>query len=88
MILLGSEGSIELVDERVILLRRPGNEVVTIEFAPPEGDPHDPGMLAWLTEVVAAVREREQVEPTFEDGVAVAEVMDGLRARLLRAAPQ
>lgn len=84
MILLGSEGSLEFVDELTLILRRPGVAAQTFEFAPPTGDGHEPSLVPWLTEVVEAVRERRQLRPSFDDGVAAAEAMDRLRAELIR----
>lgn len=84
MILLGSEGSLELVDELTLILRRPGAAAQTFEFAPPEGDSHGPSLVPWLGEVVAAVKEGHQIHPSFDDGVGAAEAMDRLRAGLIR----
>lgn len=84
LILMGSEGALELVGDETLTLRRPGEADATFAFPPPPGDVHDPALLPWLTEVRDALRDNVPLRPSFEDGVAVAEVMDRLRATLVR----
>lgn len=83
-LLLGRDGAIEITNDREILLRRPGQPDERIELAEPEFDPHDPGLIPWLTEVRHAIASRRQIAPSFDDGVATAEVMDRLRAVAVR----
>lgn len=78
--LLGSEGVLEVVDDRHIILRRPGEADETHDFAAPTGDPHEPALEPWLAAVRDALLDGRQIAPDFDDGVAVAEVMDALRA--------
>ena len=85
MILLGSKGAIEFVNDRSIIVRRPGAEDETIEFPPPPGDLHEPALIPWLIEVRDALKEGRQIAPSFDDGVATAEAMDRLKANLVRA---
>jgi predicted dehydrogenase len=86
IILMGSMGAMELVDDQTIHVRRPGmpDEVITF-FAAMEGPP--PALHAWLAEVCAAVAAGRQVAPTFDDGVIVAEAMQRLRSNLVRPRP-
>ena len=60
------------------LLPGQGDEVY--EFPPPAGEAHEPALLPWLERVKEAIRTGRQIAPSFDDGVAVAEVMDQLRA--------
>lgn len=87
LVLTGSEAVIEVLDEAEIVLRRPGAEPETITLDPPapEADPHFPAILPWLTQVRDALRDGRQIAPSFDDGVACAEVMDALRAQMIRA---
>ena len=85
LILIGSDGALELIDERTIVWRRPNAEPETIEYPPPPGDPHDAGLVPWLTEVRAALRSGRPSAPSFDDGAAVAEVVQTLRDTLIRA---
>jgi predicted dehydrogenase len=81
MILLGETGSLEIVDEFTVILRRSGQAPEQFDFPLPAGDPHEPGIVPWLTEVGGALRAGRQISPSFADGVAVAEVMTELRAK-------
>ena len=102
---LGSDGAVELIGEKVTLRRAPrhapgvtipaaerirlgllpgqGNEV--FEFPPAPGEAHEPSLTPWLEKVREALRTGTQITPSFDDGVAVAEVMDMLRANFVRA---
>jgi hypothetical protein len=40
--------------------------------------------MPWFGKVKEALRARAQITPCFDDGVAVAEVMDQLKAQALR----
>jgi predicted dehydrogenase len=75
----GSEGTVENIgDVRVTLRRRDGSrEQSDFELGP---DFHDVAMTRWVRDVVDAVREGEQIVPSFGDGLRCARVMDELRA--------
>ncbi len=60
------------------LLAGEGDEV--IEFNPAPGEAHEPSLLPWFTRIKAALESGEQIRPSFDDGVAIAEAMDMLRA--------
>lgn len=85
IILMGSEGALELTDDLTLLLRRPGEEDRRFVFDPPGGDPHLPALVPWLTQVRDALRDGRQIAPNFNDGVETAEAMDQLRANFIRA---
>jgi predicted dehydrogenase len=76
----GTEGDAELVAANELRVRRPGEDTDVTTFEPFTGDMHLPAMRPWLTDVVAAVERREQITPSFADGLACAEVMDTLRS--------
>ncbi len=85
IVAMGSEGSLELLDDLTLTLRRPGGKEEVFTFPAPSADPHEPGLVPWLSAVKAAVASRTQITPSFDDGLAVAEAMDRLRATLVRA---
>jgi predicted dehydrogenase len=59
------------------LLAGEGDEV--IEFQPAPGEAHEPSLLPWLTRVKQSLESGEQIRPSLDDGVAVAEAMNRLR---------
>lgn len=78
--LFGSEGLLELVDDIQVTLRRPDQPDEQFDFPPPPGDLHEPALAPWLAQVADALRNERQIAPNFNDGVAVAQAMDMLRA--------
>ena len=78
--LMGSEGSIELIGDTRLVVRRAGAESETIEFppAPPKAPP--PALSTFLGKVAEALRTGTRITPSFDDGLAVARAMDRLRA--------
>jgi predicted dehydrogenase len=102
IVLMGTEGGLELVGDTKLILRRSrgtagqsaaeriklgllageGDEV--FEFPPAPGEAHEPALLPWLETVRDALRSGRQVATSFDDGLAVAEAMDQLRANLVR----
>ena len=83
-VFLGSEGTIEMLDETTLTLLRPGAEPETFDCSAAPGDPAWPAVYSWIGAVGAAIAERRQITPGFDDGVATAEVMDLLKARMVR----
>lgn len=79
LILLGSEGGIEIVDEKTSTLRRLSGVIEEFSFDPPPGDPHEPGLFPWLSAVRDAVIGGCQITPSFEDGLGAAIAMDQMR---------
>ncbi|MCT7657488.1 Gfo/Idh/MocA family protein [Mycobacterium deserti] len=84
-ILMGSAGSIELTGDTTLVLRRAGEDAETLEFAPPPRRSPPPALTTFLAEVAEALRTGTQVAPSFDDGLAVAQVMDRLRTTAVRA---
>lgn len=81
--LLGTDGSIELTADTRLVLRAGGAEPETFEFDRP-GRP-DPALVTFFAQVAEALRTGNQITPSFDDGLAVARVMDRLRAGAVRA---
>jgi predicted dehydrogenase len=83
--LTGNAGSIELIGDSKLVVRRPGEDTETTEFAPPAPGTPDPALVAYFQQVAQALRAGTQIAPSFDDGVAVAQVMDRLRANAIQA---
>lgn len=79
MTVFGDDGAIELVGSTELTLRRTGEARQVTRFEPFDGDPHFPALRPWLAQVRDAIAARRQIAPSFEDGVACADVMDRLR---------
>lgn len=82
--LLGSEGALTIAGD-VVTLHKPKAEPQVFDLTPAPGGPPMPGVPIWLEKVQAALRDRRQIAPNFDDGVAAAEVMDRLKAAVVRA---
>jgi predicted dehydrogenase len=65
------------------LLAGEGDEV--FDFPPASGEVHEPALMPWFGKVKEAVRTGTQITPSFDDGVAMAEVMEQLKASAIRA---
>jgi hypothetical protein len=65
------------------LLAGEGDEV--FDFPPASGEAHEPALLPWFTKVREALRTRTQIAPSFDDGVAMAEVLDQLKTSAVKA---
>jgi predicted dehydrogenase len=80
ILVLGSEGALELIDDLSLILRRRGKDDELFEFPPPVSDIHEPALRPWLQHVLDAVRTGRPLAPSFDDGVAAAQVMERLRS--------
>ncbi len=80
--IFGADGLIEAIGSTENHVRG-SREDRTITFPPFDGDPHLPAIRPWAATMRAAITERRQIAPSFEDGLACAEVMDRLRATAL-----
>ncbi|ULE35393.1 Gfo/Idh/MocA family protein [Mycobacterium sp. IDR2000157661] len=83
--LIGSEGTVELTADTTLVVRRPGADPETAEFAPPPRRSPPPALATFFGRVAEALRSGTQIAPSFDDGLAVAQVMDRLRTRAVRA---
>jgi predicted dehydrogenase len=84
--LMGSAGSIEMIGDMKLVVRRTGEDPETVEFAPPAPRTPDPALTSFFNRVAEALRTGTQITPSFDDGFAVAQAMDRLRANAIRAA--
>jgi hypothetical protein len=60
-----------------------GGELI-MQLPPPADEPHRPMLIPWLAKVKEALSEGRQISPSFDDGVAVAEVLEKLKTNLVR----
>lgn len=81
VVVLGSEGTLESIAEGTITMRNGEGTHEVFTFDQPREDPHLVPMRAWAATVRDAVRTGHVPagEPTFDDGVACARVMDAMR---------
>ena len=77
--LLGSEGAIEIVNDLTVNVLRPEQAVEVHNFTGSDWDAHEPALLPWLTAVRDAVMSGQQISPSFDDGLYVAQTMDQMR---------
>lgn len=83
--LLGSEGALELLNDRELVLHRrdaPQEAISMLEHGP---DHYAAALDPWLGEVLDALQTGRHLTPDFEDGVANTQVLDQLRATVTRA---
>lgn len=78
--IFGTEGVLAMDQATKLELKRTDKQDQHFEVPPYAGDPHEPALLPWATLIRDAVRERRQIDPSFRDGLACAEVMEKLRA--------
>ncbi len=84
MVLVGSEGTIELVDENALTLRKPRTEPVTIDCTEQAVNGAWPALYSWIGAIEHSLASRTQISPSFDDGAATAEVLDRLKAAMIR----
>jgi predicted dehydrogenase len=102
LVVMGSEGALELVsDAKLILHRAPAEDPsltrverlqraareaegeLVMQLMPPPGEPHELMLTPWLRRIKQALEEGQQISPSFDDGVAIADVLEKLRAKLV-----
>jgi len=64
------------------LLAGEGDEV--FDFPPAPGEAHEPALTPWFGKIKDALATRTQITPSFDDGVAMAEVLDQLKTGAVR----
>ena len=82
--LIGSDGTIDMTGDTRLVVRRPGVDPETAEFAPPPRRSPPPALSVLFGVVAEALRTGTQIAPSFDDGLAVARAMDELRAKAVR----
>ncbi|EHI11510.1 Gfo/Idh/MocA family protein [Mycolicibacterium thermoresistibile] len=89
MVLTGSAGALELIGDSRLIVHRADADPMTHEFPPaPPRSFYEPALTPWLEQVADALRTGRPATPSFDDGVAVAEVMDRLRANVIEQVMQ
>jgi predicted dehydrogenase len=78
MILIGSEGVIELYNDETLVLKKPNQEAETLTISG-EQNQFMGAQAAWLAKVKDAVQNGESLRPSFADGLATARVLEQLR---------
>ena len=80
VVICGSEGTLEVTNDRRVVVRRADGTKEEIELPARTGDPHAGALGAWAHAIADAVTEGRQITPSFHDGVACARVLDALRS--------
>ncbi len=80
IVVTGSEGAIENVSDVRLTLHGIDGSKEVVGFDLPPGDPHDAAMHAWARAVREAILQREQILPSFRDGLACMKVMEQWRS--------
>lgn len=81
---IGSEGVLELTGERSLTLLRDKQEPQAFDFTPAPGTSAWAVLEDWIAEIEHARATRTRIAPNFDDGLATAEVLDALKARMVR----
>jgi predicted dehydrogenase len=85
--IFGAEGVISIEGGNKVELRRTDKADQSFDFSG-RGDMFSGPYARWANKIIEAVRDRRQIEPSFRDGVACAEVMDKLRANAVWLTPK
>lgn len=79
IVLVGSEGVIENVGDRRVVVRRSDGSTEQMEFEPRGGDPHGEAMAGWTAAIREAISTGRPIGPSFVDGLACMRVMEQWR---------
>ena len=83
--LTGSAGSIELIGDSKLVVRRRVRTPRRRSSRRPHRERRTQRWSRYFQQVAEALRTGTQIAPSFDDGVAVAQVMDRLRANAIQA---
>ena len=78
MVLIGSEGVIELHNDETLILKKPDQEAETITISG-EQNQFMGAQTAWLGKVKQSLESGEALAPSFADGLATARVLEQLK---------
>lgn len=84
VVYLGSEGAIEVSGDDNVKLLHEGSDPESFNYAPDAGAAMFSSLGDWIGAVEQAIKTRTQIVPSFDEGVAVGEVMDKLKERMVR----
>jgi predicted dehydrogenase len=76
IVVVGSEGAVENIGDRRVVVRRIDGSSETLEFEPQGGDAHGEAMVTWTAVIRDALLDGRPVGPSFADGLACMRVMD------------
>ncbi len=79
IVITGADGAIENIGDARVVLHRAHGAKEHFDFDPPAGDPHNAAMTAWTAAMRDAVKDGEQIPPSFADGLACMRVMEQWR---------
>lgn len=85
LILHGSSGALELVDDSVLILHGQHQIVERWEYPEVARKRYGPALGMWLPKMLDAIRGGRGDTPGFDDGLAVTKVLDRLKSSLARA---
>ena len=80
VVICGSEGTIDITNDKRIVLRRLDGTREEVELEGRTGDPHAGALGAWAHVIADAVASGRQVAPSFADGLACRRVLDAMLA--------
>ena len=86
--IFGSEGALLLKGSTELALKRADKADRQFDYPAPQGDPHEPALGKWAAMIKDAIRDKQQITPSFREGLACAEAMDKLRANAVWLTPQ
>lgn len=69
-------------EERIRLSQKVAEGDESYDIPRATGETHEPALTPWLKLVKEAVQAKKQITPSFDDGVAVGEALDMLRANM------
>jgi predicted dehydrogenase len=81
---LGTEGAIEVTGDNKVILHKAEGEPQVFEFDPDAGKAMFASLGGWIAAIENAIKTRQQIVPSFDEGIAVGEVMDKLKASFVR----
>lgn len=82
-VLLGDSGSIELISETTLVVRRTGSDTETVQLDK-SSQSSTPALTEFFGRVAESLRTDTQITPSFDDGLAVAQAMERLRRNAIR----
>lgn len=83
--LVGEDAAIAITSDRTLQVHRRKQAPEEIDVSAEAAGSGFPAVPLWLEQVTQAWKERRQIAPNFDDGVAAGEAMDKLRAAVARA---
>jgi predicted dehydrogenase len=81
---LGTEGAIEVTGDNKVILHKPDSDPEVFPFDPDAGAAMFAALGGWIAAIEGALKTRQQILPSFDEGVAVGRVMDKLKANFVR----